>query len=551
MTTDRTPTAASPASSSSAQGTSTAAPGRAARATRATRIVTAPTRESAPTTTAAPITKPAATLGTQAAVPAAQQTNSAATLDRIRARLADELGADRVARYFDGSANITLTGSRLDVAVPTHFIADMLSRKFGDSLRRAVSAETTGRVELRFRVDSTRSPAAPAASQPESAAPATAKKKPRDAARRFRFNDFVVGEANKLAYSAARALATETDNAALSPLFIHASWGLGKTHLLQAIAAEARRPGVKVRYTTAEAFTNGFVAALRNNTLDAFRATYRALDVLCIDDVHFIAGKKQTQSELLHTIDSIGMAGARIALASDGHPRDIQNLAEALSSRFLAGMVVRIDPPDEPLRVQLVRSIAARQSMHLDQDAAVVIAERVARFPAGRSGATGGSVRDIEGMLAQVRAVAQLLPDLAHADGHIGADLVRRALGLAEAPSTRVPRRPIAVETIAAEVCQYLRVDMAELLGKGRHKRVVLARAMSTYLARTMTTRSYPEIARALGRPNHSTVITAYNRTMKQLDENHRIDIDSEFDGLTLAELAERLRAAVQRAHTG
>ncbi|MEO0588054.1 MAG: DnaA/Hda family protein, partial [Planctomycetota bacterium] len=296
--------------------------------------------------------------------------DTAACLDRIRARLADELGADRVARYFDGSANITLTGSRLDVAVPTHFIADMLSRKFGDSLRRAVSAETTGQVDLRFRVDSTRTPPATSSGQPEAATQAPAKpKKPRDASRRFRFNDFVVGEANKLAYSAARALATDTDTAALSPLFVHASWGLGKTHLLQAIAAEARRPGVKVRYTTAESFTNGFVAALRNNTLDAFRATYRALDVLCIDDIHFIAGKKQTQSELLHTIDSIGMAGARIALASDGHPRDIQNLAEALSSRFLAGMVVRIDPPDEPLRVQLVLSIAARQAMHLDQDA--------------------------------------------------------------------------------------------------------------------------------------------------------------------------------------
>lgn len=482
--------------------------------------------------------------------------HDAGLVDRVRARLAEDLGADRVARYFDGSARIDLRGSRLDVTVPSHFIADMLSRKFGASLRRAVSAETQGPVDLRFRVDPVR-PAEPApALRRDAAAKAHAPARDRATTRRspsphFRFDRFVVGEANRLAFSAARSLAHDEHAASLSPLFIHGSWGLGKTHLLQAVAAETRKPGVRVRYTTAEAFTNAFVTALRTNTLDAFRQSFRALDVLCIDDVHFIAGKVQTQSELLHTLDAVTMAGGRVALASDGHPRDIRDLAAALSSRLMAGMVVRIDPPDETLRRDLVGALARRHGMDLDPDAAGVVADRAARFPAGRTAASGGSVRDIEGMLAQIRAVGQLLPDLAGEDGRIGPDLVRRALGLGETPTSATVRRPVAVETIAAEVCRYLRVDVSELLGRGRHKRVVLARAMSTYLARTMTTRSYPEIARALGRPNHSTVITAYNRLMGQFQRDERVDIASEFDGITLAELADRLRAAVNRAHSG
>lgn len=371
-------------------------------------------------------------------------------------------------------------------------------------------------------------------------------------ASRQRFETFVVGESNRMAHAAAWAVACGE-----SPLvFIHGTCGVGKTHLMRAIAHEAlrRNPSGNVRCTTAEAFTNEFIQAVRTNKVDAFRKQYRKCDVLCIDDVHFLASKEATQQELLHTLDAAGLTGTRIALACDEHPREVARFNERLVSRFLSGPVVRIDPPDGALRAELIRHLAVRRGLNLEPAAAALVADRAATAGARHNPA---SVRELEGMLIQIEAVRTLLPELGGDEGgtdrRVGVLLVRKALGLSEqAPTPRTAKRPIPVSAILESVCECVGAPIAEVMGKSRHQRVVLARSMASYLARRLTTMSFPEIARAMGRPNHSTIITAQKRLEREMSTpcGGRLDwLDGPSRGLSLRELADELALKIQRAH--
>lgn len=367
---------------------------------------------------------------------------------------------------------------------------------------------------------------------------------------RHRLCDFVVGEANRLAYTGAMQISEGGGPPPFTLLFVHGLCGLGKTHLLQGAASRFRElhPGAKVRYTTAEDFTNDFVAGVRNGRLDSFRAAYRGLDLLCVDDVQFLASKTQTQNELLHTFNAVNLGGARIILASDEHPRQSTKLGSALISRFMSGMVVRLDPPDPVLREQVLRALAARRGLALEAAASACIAEFAGRSP-------GASIRDLEGALTQVDAMVRLMPGLAgSADGKqtVGLHLVHKALGIGAGNENRGfrPRKPIRVDRISDEVCRTLRVEADELMGRGRHRRVVLARTLVAHLSRTLTTLSYPEIARAMGRPNHSTIVTACQRFGRQLAADEGLDLGPdlpELAGLNLKGLCEQVRQGVLR----
>lgn len=509
-------------------------------------------------------------------------------VQRILTRLAEDVGPERYARYFQHQTRLGLENGRVDVTVPTGFVADLIGRRFGDSIRKAASTELGAdgaSVQLKFRVDRAAfvhpsanadgasaagprlggimgAPADPRA--PRAARPASPPSTPHGL--RYRLEDFVVGESNRLAYSAADRPADAAGPRSFSPLFIHGACGLGKTHLLQGIAARwrDRDPRAVVRYTTAEQFTNEYVGAVRAGKLDVFRKSYRGVEVLCIDDVHFLANKTSTQGELLHTFDAIDLDGARVALASDEHPRQIARLSGALVSRFLSGMVVRLDPPEPALRERIVARLAERRGLRLERAAVACIAGEFAPATYSGAGQPGASIRDLEGAITRVEALSRLLPETRDAGGGagaIGVAHVRRALGLGEgAPGLngRGPRRPVRLDTIREEVCRALRVDGAELMGRGRHARVVLARSVIAHLARALTTMSYPEIARAMGRPNHSTIVTACKRIQGQMERGLNPDFGSggadvapELAGLTLAGLCDVLKASVLRTAWG
>ncbi len=447
-------------------------------------------------------------------------------VERVLHRLQIEVGESQFERYFGGQTRLSLGDHTLDVTVPSGFLAEMLSRRFGEHLRRAAGSAGEGELEVRFRVDrGAFDRAAPSERSSASHAPSPTPQASRAPVLqpRHRFETFLVGISNRLAVAAARRCAEEAE----APLlFLHGVSGVGKTHLLQSVAARFQElhPGARVRYTTAEAFTNEFIVALKSGRLDSFRASYRRVDLLCLDDVHFFSNKDATQNELLFTFDAIGLEGARVAMASDEHPREIRKLHQRLVSRFLAGAVVKIELPDLELREKLIRRFALDRRMKLDDDAVRLLVDRSARG-AGSLNGCAGSVREIEGLLNQVDAMNRILPELGlptPANGVISASIVRRALGLDVEPGSGTPtpariRRPVMVESVIAEVCRTLCVDLGEFMGKGRHKRVVLARSLVASLSRRLTTMSFPEIARAMGRGNHSTVITAQKRLDKEI----------------------------------
>lgn len=479
---------------------------------------------------------------------------AAGAIDKIRTQLAQEVGLQRFERYFQREARLRVDGRRLAVTVPSRFMADLLDRRFGAVLRKA-AAESIPQADdpsLSFEVDGAafgEATAAPHPENPQNDPPAPARSEPprrpaaADVASRYRLEEYLVGVSNRVAFAAAVRLAEARDES-LTRVFVHGSCGVGKTHLLHAIARRFRQlhPGSVARVVTGEDFTNEYISAVRSNRIGEFRLRYRGVDLLCIDDVHFVASKDRTQEELLHTLDALDLDGARLALASDAHPREIESLASPLVSRFLAGGVIRIDDPDEALRLKLIETHALKRGLTLTTEAIAVLASPGPEVSV--------SVREIEGRVTQLEAYLRLVPEtLEH--GAVSAAVARRAMEANGArPLASMPRRPIPFAVIAAEVCRELRVDPADLSGKGRHKRVVLARAACSYLARALTTLSFPEIAKAMGRPTHSTVISACKRLKEMVDADTPPPADTfpELAGGSMRQFVDRLRSVVSRA---
>ncbi len=469
---------------------------------------------------------------------------------RLRSRLREQLGEDRYERYFGRDVRFECRDGEVEVAVATPFLAKLLDRRVGESLRRAAEAE--GGTRVRVRVDRSAFERAGGNLVPERSGERHDRRPPRPSAKRRpagapgkRLEDFVVGEANRLAYNAAVSLAEGGEGARFSPLFIHGASGMGKTHLLQGIVGrvQARSPGARVIMTTAESFMNDYVAAVKGNALEGFRRRWRGVELLCLDDVHFLSSKQGTQNELLHTFDAIDLTGARVALASDEHPHRIDQLSAQLRSRFLSGAVVRLDAPEADLRRRLIAAFAARRGIALEDEAVRVIVER-SGLPTG----SPASVRDIEGMVTQVEAVSRLLPEFVTNSGRIGALAVRRAMGLGEPGSegvSRRPLRPIRPEAVVRGVAAALGVEVSDVLGTTRHRRVVLARALCVYLMRELTTLSYPEISRALARRNHSTAATADKRLRRQIVDAFPAGVGGEFEGMTVGEVIGRVQRLV------
>jgi chromosomal replication initiator protein len=487
----------------------------------------------------------------------APRTNDACDIcANIKAHVVNSLGANRVRRYLNERTRMSIGDNQaIEIAAGDTFTLDMIERRLGEHIRIAAQfALGTTEPVVWFRIDETLQPAQPDSireTQPKQShssiaqrveyAPSKAPRKP--AERCPRLEDFIVGASNRLAFESVRQCVESTSSGV--PVFVHGMCGVGKTHLLRGATMLARRlyPGCRVRYTTGEAFTNEFVKAIRTRTVDAFQKKYRGLDLLCIDDIHLMAGKQATQHELLNIFNMLTLGGARIILASDAHPRSIARFDQALASRFSSGLVVRVDEPDEELARRLVHQVAHKRGMNVDDACARVICDRIG---IGR----GASVRDIEGALVQIQAVARLLDrDNANTSSMISptAGHIRKALALRCGEDT-TSSVPLSIDSIICSVCDELSVSISDLKGKGRRKKVVLARELIVHLARQLTSKSFPEIAYALGRSNHSTVITAAKRFKDRLSQSLPVDADCAFDGLPLSELTQRMTRTIHSA---
>lgn len=476
------------------------------------------------------------------------------TLQALRTALRQRLGARKYELWFQDNAQIDLCSGSIRVTAQTQFAADWIDRHFRLDVLEISRTVMTEEPKLILRVQSStvqNDKAHSVAAENEDAHSAeisnaaATRKTPTLTARKIsqsvrredsgagwkRFDDFLVAAPNRLAYESARQVA-EVEGDPLRLLFLHGSCGVGKTHLLQSICRRfrERNPQAKVRYATGEQFTNEFIAAIREDNIEQFRRKTRRLDLLVIDDVHFLGNKTATQSECLHTIDAIGFHGARIVLASDAHPRQIAKFSAALVSRFLSGMVVKVDDPDRATRVALATQFAIRRGLALPAAAVETLVDRA-----------GTSVREIEGAVMTIAAVHSL-GGIEMGNGQI---LVERALGRV---TTSHVGRPVRVAEILQAVCTTTGIEREDLVGIGRHRRVVTARGLAAHLAREMTTLSFPEIATALGRSSHSTIHAAAARYRNMIDRSELLSARN--DQLTAADLSERTRREVLRVRT-
>ena len=430
-----------------------------------------------------------------------------AVADRIR----DDLSPMVFGAWFSTTRALALEGDVLEVGVPNEFTRAWIEGHFAESVRRAATAADPG-VSVRFRVADGEPAARSAAdgervrsaSKPKTKPGKRRRNEPAEPLRaKYTFGSFVIGSSNRFAHAAALAVA-EAPGQAYNPLVIYGETGLGKTHLLQAIAHYVlmHAPGMRARYTTCEAFTNEFIAAIKDKCVDAFKRRYREeFDVLLIDDIHFLAGKEGIQEEFFHTFNTLHASGRQLVLTSDRAPREIPALADRLRSRFEWGLLVDVQPPDIETRIAILHKRVAADRVRIDDpDLLPAIARRVPT-----------NIRELEGALTRVLAYASLTGRPA------SAALVRETLrDLPDADT------PVSVATIKQVVSEAFSIPVLELESPKRSQVVVAPRQLAMYLCRELTDATLPAIGREFGGRDHTTVLYAVQKISNRLHHDRR-----------------------------
>ncbi len=329
----------------------------------------------------------------------------------------------------------------------------------------------------------------------------------------YTFDRFVIGSGNRLAHGAALAVA-EAPSEAYNPLFLHGPPGLGKTHLLAAVAnyLRANAPGLSVRYTTAESFTNEFVGALKSAGADGFKARYRDLDVLLIDDVQCLEGKPATEEEFFHTFNALYESGSQLVLSADRIPSELSTLASRLRDRFEWGLTVAVEPPNLATRLTVLRRLVQEAGVEIaDADALHELANRI-----------DVNVRQLHGALTRVLAHASLMAR------PLSTELIAEVI-----PRGR-SRQATSVEEIQQRVAEGYGISRAELIGSSRAATPLRARQVAIFLTRELTDLSLPQIGRLYGGRDHSTVLNSLRRLEAGLADDPQ-----------LAERVQKLRGAI------
>ncbi len=317
---------------------------------------------------------------------------------------------------------------------------------------------------------------------------------------RYTFDNFVVGASNRLAHAASLAVA-ENPARAYNPLFLYGGVGLGKTHLLHAIGNACTARDLQILYVSSEEFTNDLINAIRTRTTPAFREKYRHIDVLLIDDIHFIAGKESTQEEFFHTFNTLHGQNKQLVISSDRPPKALVTLEERLRSRFEWGLTADIQSPDLETRLAILRAKAERRGRQVPDEILETIAHQMQ-----------SNIRELEGALTRVLAYSDLrgIP--------MTMDLVDLALG------DMLPKqRTLAPEGIVQAVAEAFNLPMDRILGRDRSREVALPRQIAMYLLREETDISLPQIGEVLGGRDHTTVMYGYDKVADLLERDERL----------------------------
>jgi chromosomal replication initiator protein len=434
---------------------------------------------------------------------------------RVRGRLRQEFGE---ATFRSWLKPLTLAGRRgadLRVAVPSRFMRDWVATHYADRLRTLWSSENPEIHSVEVIVDTTQTepatqPEAAAEEAPEiveapeaaavPASPAIIRDADADAMDewsgnldpRLTFENFVVGKSNELAQAAAFRVA-ESDQVPFNPLFLYGGVGLGKTHLMHAIAHQIRKkkPEKRVIYLSAEKFMYQFIRALRNKNTMAFKERFRTVDVLMVDDVQFIIGKESTQEEFFHTFNALFDQNRQVVLSADKSPSDLQGLEERMRTRFGWGLVADIHPTTYELRLGILQTKAEQSQMQVPTKVLEFLAHRIS-----------SNVRELEGALTRIVVHASLIhqPITLETTQELLKDLLR------------ANDRRVTIEEIQRRCAEHFNIKQADMQSPRRARQVARPRQVAMYLAKQLTTRSLPEIGRKFGGRDHTTVMHAVKK---------------------------------------
>ncbi len=318
----------------------------------------------------------------------------------------------------------------------------------------------------------------------------------------FTFDRFVVGPSNQFAAAAARAV-SERPGVAYNPLYMYGGAGLGKTHLLHAIAhrVKTNQPRPRVLYMTTEQFVNELINSIQSRKMEEFRQTFRGVDILLLDDIQFIAGKERTQEEFFHTFNTLQSSGHQVVFTSDSRPADIPGLEERLRSRFMQGLIADIQPPDLETRCAILREKARAAGWELPEEVVLFISRRVQK-----------NVRELEGCLNRTIAYAQLK------NSRINVDVVRLALF-----ELLPDQRETTPADIIRFIAQHYGIRVSDLKGRSNRRSIALPRQVAMYLIREILQLSFPEIGRIFSK-HHSTAIYAVENIQKMRQSNPDFD---------------------------
>ena len=397
------------------------------------------------------------------------------------------------------------------VEAPSTFAVEWLERRMYHALQKTLEKVTGRFLELRLEVKSEEPIYAveQAVTPPEIVGHTVPIAKPLFEVRSFNpkysFESFVVGPSNRLAFSAAQAVA-ESPGQAYNPLFLYSGAGLGKTHLLQALGRTCANRGMSVLYVTSEQFTNDFITAIRNRTTEDFRQRYRSVQLLLMDDVQFLSGKEQTHEGFFHTFNDIHNSGNQVVISSDRSPRELLLMEDRLRSRFEWGLIADIQPPDLETRMAILSTKADQMRVGLDESVIELIAKRIHR-----------NVRELEGSLNRMVAYSQLM--------NISITLESTAQILDDV----VPagsRDSIDPDRIFGEVATYYGVSVGELMARNRTKKVSLARQVAMYLLIYELGLSPTKAGMLLDGRDHATVIHGAGKINGEMNENEALRQD-------------------------
>lgn len=427
--------------------------------------------------------------------------------------LRDQLGANTFSNWIEPLSFSDVTDGVATFHVPTNFMGNYVAQNYSEQIVYLMnrSGAEVSRAKFAVAQKSACPTSKPTTTEQPPANTAAVPGAPLDA--RFTFDRFVVGKPNELAFAAAKRVA-EGGPVTFNPLFLYGGVGLGKTHLMHAIAHEltARRSDLNVLYLSAEQFMYRFVTALRENSMMDFKHMFRSVDILMVDDVQFIAGKGSTQEEFFHTFNALVDQNKQIIISADRAPGEIKDLEERIKSRLQSGLVVDLHPTDYELRLGILQS---KVRAYREQYAGLVIADGVLEFLAHR---ISTNVRVLEGALTRLYAFASL----------VGKEITLELAQDCLSDILRASDRKITVEEIQRKVSEHYNIRLSDMIGPKRVRAYARPRQIAMWLCKQMTSRSLPEIGRRFGGRDHTTVMHGVKRVeeLKTIDSQISDDLE-------------------------